>query len=260
MKLTTKRLCGLLSLFAVILAVAFFAPNLTNVDAASAKTVSVAFKNNGGTGSIPNRPYTVGKTYGSLPAGPTPPKGMAFTGWYTKLIGGKKITPSTTVSASYTTLYAHYEYRSYLVKFDTRGGVDLSSVWSDQYYTYGKAYRNLPTTFKAGYEFLGWYTQPTGGKKIGPGTTMLTAATHTLYAHWQKLKYKVYDDQYFEDFVTIGDTYIVPSVPNHPTYIWMAEFEEEGKCKQLTPGMRIKVTSNIKLTAMPSRYPRKAKK
>ena len=255
MKETTKRLRGLLYLLAVIMAVVFFTPTVTKVADAATKTVSITFKNNGGSGNIPNRTYTLGKTYGSLPAGPTPPKGMSFAGWYTKVTGGKKINPGTIVSASYTKLYAHYEYRSYLVKFDTQGGVDLSSAWRGHYYTYSKAYGDLPPTEKAGYVFLGWYTQPTGGKRISPNTTMLTAANHTLYAHWQKVKYRVYDDDSVDAYITSGNTYTLPSVPHCPSWIWELTYEDTGTVCLCNPGQKIRVTSNIKLRAIPYYVP-----
>ena len=145
-------------------------------------TVSVKFNNNGGKGSIKNRTYTIGKKYGSLPAGPTAPTGKRFAGWYTKASGGTKITKNSKVSASTKTLYAHYVNKDYLVSLNSLGGSDIVG----SYVTYGTAYGDLGTPRKSGYQFLGWYTAPVGGKKITKKTKMTTANDHTLYAHWKK--------------------------------------------------------------------------
>ena len=143
--------------------------------------VYVSFNVNGGSGSIGSKTYTVSKTYGSLPAGPTPPKGHSFDGWYTAKSGGSKITTSSTVSASYTTLYAHYSAKKYTVTFNSNGGSSCSS----QKVTYNTAYGSLPTPSRSGYKFLGWYTSSSGGTKITSSSTHTSASDITLYAHWE---------------------------------------------------------------------------
>ena len=57
---------------------------------------------------------TIGKTYGTLP---TPNRtGYSFDGWYTKEIGGTKVTETTTVGTNPPTkLYAHWIAKKYLV-------------------------------------------------------------------------------------------------------------------------------------------------
>ena len=142
--------------------------------------VYVSFNVNGGSGSIGSKTYTVSKTYGSLPAGPTPPKGHSFDGWYTAKSGGSKITASSTVSASYTTLYAHYSAKKYTVTFNSNGGSSCSS----QKVTYGNTYGSLPTPKRTNYIFVGWYTAKSGGTKITSSSKHTTASDITLYAHW----------------------------------------------------------------------------
>lgn len=45
----------------------------------------------------------------------------------------------------------------------------------------------LPTATYKGYDFLGWYTEATGGTRIGgTGTKYFPEANITLYAHWEK--------------------------------------------------------------------------
>ncbi len=150
-------------------------------------SVTVKFDNNGGKGKVPNKSYKIGKTYGKLPAGSTPPTGKKFAGWYTKPSGGTKITEKSKVSASTTTLYAHYTNKSYTVKFDSRGGTGVSS----KTVTYGANYGKLTTPKKTGYNFQGWYTSAIGGKKVTEKTKMSTAVGHTLYAHWTPATYTI---------------------------------------------------------------------
>ncbi|MBR6586920.1 MAG: InlB B-repeat-containing protein, partial [Kiritimatiellae bacterium] len=71
------------------------------------KSVTVSFDANGGTVSPATKSYTVYGTYSSLP---TPTRiGYTFNGWYTAASGGTKITASSTVSTSITTLYAQWK-------------------------------------------------------------------------------------------------------------------------------------------------------
>jgi Listeria/Bacterioides repeat len=143
--------------------------------------VYVSFNVNGGSGNISSKTYTVSKTYGSIPAGPTPPKGHSFDGWYTAKSGGSKITASSTVSESVTTLYAHYSAKKYNVSFNSNGGSSCSS----QKVTYNSTYGTLPTPGRTGYKFVGWYTASSGGTKITSSSKHTSASDITLYAHWE---------------------------------------------------------------------------
>lgn len=75
---------------------------------AGAETVSVTFDANGGTlpSGVSPHVYYVGSRYGDLPV-PTK-SGYSFAGWWTSSSGGQQITASSTVSASWTSLYAHW--------------------------------------------------------------------------------------------------------------------------------------------------------
>lgn len=151
----------------------------------ASRTVTVKFNNNGGYGNVPNQSYTIGKTYGKLPSGSTPPKGKKFAGWYTKPSGGTKITTKSKVATSNTVLYAHYTNKSYTIKFDSCGGSKVSS----KAVTYNSKYGKLATPKKTGYNFKGWFTAASGGKQVTADTKMTSAAGHTLYAHWAAATY-----------------------------------------------------------------------
>ena len=148
----------------------------------------VTFDPNDGKVSQKSTAVTINKPYGTLP---TPNRtGYSFAGWYTEKTGGTKVTETTTVGKDPpTTLYAHWTANQYLVALDANGGkIDTTSgqVNKKNYTaTYGSKYNFLPTpTRTGGYKFAGWYTESTGGTEITSDTTVTTAKTHILYAHW----------------------------------------------------------------------------
>ncbi len=52
-----------------------------------------------------------------------------------------------------------------------------------------ETYGTLMTPVREGYDFLGWYTEPTGGTKITSDSTY-PASDQTLYAHWSRFAVK----------------------------------------------------------------------
>ena len=151
----------------------------------------VTFDPNGGRVSPTSTAVTIGKKYGPLP---TPNRyGYEFDGWYTEKIGGedKKVTETTTVGTNPpTTLYAHWTAKKCLVVLDANGGkisTPSGGLVNTRNYTatYGSKYNFLPTpTRTGGYNFDGWYTEPTGGTEITSDTTVTATKDHILYAHW----------------------------------------------------------------------------
>ena len=60
--------------------------------------------------------------------------------------------------------------------------------------TLGGQYGDLPTPTRAGFTFIGWYTEKTNGTKVGRYDALVNNATHTLYARWsQNHKHEVGD-------------------------------------------------------------------
>jgi len=51
--------------------------------------------------------------------------------------------------------------------------------------TVGGTYGEMPTVSRAGYSFLGWYTDTSWTTKISMGSKVTTVGNHTLYARWQ---------------------------------------------------------------------------
>lgn len=72
----------------------------------------------------------------------------------------------------------------YKVTFDANGGnVDNGKEY--MYCFYGDKYEELPTPTKAGYKFVGWFTEKNGGTEVTKDTSV-PEGDHTLYAKWEE--------------------------------------------------------------------------
>ena len=73
----------------------------------------------------------------------------------------------------------------------------------------------LPTPKRDGYEFVGWYTTPTGGNKITRNIVVPKAKNITYYAHWTRKNTKVNylanggSENMTSDTITYGNDYII---------------------------------------------------
>lgn len=203
-------------------------------------TYPVTFDPNGGRVSPASTAVTIGKKYGPLP---TPNRtGYSFDGWYTKEIGGTKVTETTYVGANPpATLYAHWTAKKYLVTLNANGGkIDTTSgqVSTKSYTaTYGSKYNFLPRPIRTGgYNFDGWYTDQTNGTKVESDTTVTTTKDHILYAHWSLIPAKApYDVKLEMDETSVygkSSFYRLSygSTEQHTTEItWYTCDDEEGK-------------------------------
>ncbi|MDE7300274.1 MAG: InlB B-repeat-containing protein, partial [Lachnospiraceae bacterium] len=169
----------------------------------------VRFDANGGYLSGNGTAITVvyGETYGTLP---TPVReGYSFDGWYTKPMGGEKITASSVAELlAEQTLYAHWSIASYTVTLDGNGGTSVvvsadgtSKTVSTrtQKVIYGGTYAGdngmFPGFSRTGYDFTGFFTEIEGGEQITVGTEFTANAAQRLYAHWEPKRVVVtFDD------------------------------------------------------------------
>lgn len=180
--------------------------------------------------------------YSELPA---PKKdGFYFLGWYAddEYDGDAPlIDESSDVLITHDhKLYAHWATKTITVLFDCNGGLceciasgdgdggddhSLFSIVVNYDSKYGAKLSGLPSPYRDGYEFVGWYTQKTGGDKIEKDTKYVDHPAEKLYAHWAKETKKIklyylykFDLDYFsvesqkrmdtkEITVTYGDTY-----------------------------------------------------
>ena len=104
----------------------------------TSKEVMVSFDANGGYGQqyLDNekKKVTYGEVYGTLPAKPSAPEGMVFTGWYTDKIGGAVVNENTIVGTiTDHTLYAHWKSNKPLDERYTYVTADMGGI---NYYPY----------------------------------------------------------------------------------------------------------------------------
>lgn len=107
----------------VVKTITFFQPG-------GSSTVTVTFDANGGTCATASYVYSVGASYGWLPVPSC--SGKAFAGWFTASSGGSQVTVESSVSASVTRLFAHWQTAIGLaealdntdLKFSTGGDAD----------------------------------------------------------------------------------------------------------------------------------------
>ncbi len=144
----------------------------------TANAYTLTMDPNGGSVSDGSKVVKANETYGTLP---TPTRtGYTFNGWYTAKSGGSKVSSTTKMGMSNTTIYAQWTVNSYTLTFSANGGAVSES---SRKVNYGAAYGTLPTPTRDYYTFSGWYTAASGGTKVSTTTTM-GAANTTLYAHW----------------------------------------------------------------------------
>ena len=146
----------------------------------TANSYTVRFNPNGGSVSPTTKSVTYDSTYGTLP---TPTRtGYDFTGW---TLNGTTIRLTTKVqTASNHTLIAQWTADKYTVTFDPNGQGGTVNPTTKSV-TFDTTYGTLPTPTRAGYIFIGWYTDKSVGTQVLSTTTVKTAGNHSLYAHWQ---------------------------------------------------------------------------
>ncbi len=152
----------------------------TNASGEQPVQYTVSFDANGGEVSTTSVFVKEGSSIGELPV---PERDYhIFKGWYTEAEGGNEITEDTVIT-DHMTLYAHWEKDSqitiYTIKLDANGGKSPVSSLDIQA---GEKIGELPVPVKAGSEFLGWFTQLEGGRKLEPSDVV--TQNMTVYAHW----------------------------------------------------------------------------
>ena len=160
-------------------------------------TYTVSYDANGGTGAPGRQTKTYGVTLTLTTLIPTR-RNYSFVGWSKDR---NATSASYTAGGSYTdnvdvTLYAVWQYNpeTYTVRYDANGGTGAPA---SQTKTYG-----VPLTLstvkptRAGYEFLGWSTDPaTMLTNYAPGERYTDEASVTLYAVWRYIP-KTYEVKY----------------------------------------------------------------
>ena len=135
---------------------------------------------NGGTIDGKTSVTTTGKPNATATAPTSTPvkTGHAFKGWYTSASGGSLYNTVTITAAK--TFYAQFTANSYTLTWDLGDGTTEETKQ-----TYGEALV-LPTEpTRKNAEFLGWFTEATGGTQVDANTIYKTDGDSTYYAHWE---------------------------------------------------------------------------
>ena len=104
--------------------------------------------------------------------------GYTFKGWFTSKSGGS-LYSTVTITAS-TTFYAQYTANTYDITWDMGNG---ESETTQQTYDKKLVLPTEPTRKNA--EFLGWFTEATGGTQVTANDVFTETADKTYYAHWE---------------------------------------------------------------------------
>ncbi|MBQ7702414.1 MAG: InlB B-repeat-containing protein [Candidatus Methanomethylophilaceae archaeon] len=128
-----------------------------------------------------------------------------FDGWYlgTQLVGdaGDTYTPSGDV-----TLVAHWTPNTsttITVQFITNGGSECAPIEA----TTESPEIKLPSTTKSDSSFMGWFTESTGGTRVGGAGDKYTPESNIiLYAHWST--WTVTIKQYLGDYTFTAKFYL----------------------------------------------------
>ena len=147
-------------------------------------TVSLTIKWDAGTngGTIDGKASitTTGKPNMTAAAPTSTPikVGHAFKGWYTAASGGSLYNTVTITAAK--TFYAQFTANSYTLTWDVGDGTTEETKQ-----TYGEKL-TLPTEpTRKNAEFLGWFTEATGGTQVTANDTFTETTDKTYFAHWE---------------------------------------------------------------------------
>ena len=147
--------------------------------------ILVTFYANGGTAGTNSASYD-NVTPVILPAAARP--GHRFDGWFTDAVGGESVGSAGDeyVPAEPVTLHAHWT--AFKVTYEANGG----SVSPANASAGNNGSVTLPTPTRTGYTFNGWFSEASGGAKIGNGGASYTPTGDiTIHAQWTINSYKI---------------------------------------------------------------------
>ena len=157
--------------------------------------ITISFNSYGGSTVSP-----VSKTAGA-PVGALPKPVYAdkeFAGWYTSMLGNGIMVSESTAFYEDTTLFAYWKNPADItISFNSTGGSEVSP-WV---MAPGSKLIFVPSPVRPGYEFTGWYSQETGGSKLGPDHIYIS--DQTVYAQWALAEGEGDQDQQGDDDQTV---------------------------------------------------------
>lgn len=181
----------------------------------TAKTTSITFAGNTGTGTAPsNLTYTSGTSLALDSNTFTPPAGQTFVGWSLSTNGALISSYNTPTDSASVTIYAIWSgVPKYTVTFNSQGGSAVNAIIVSS----GGAL-SLPTPTRTGYAFSGWFTG--AGARVGDAsdyTNYTPSASITIYAHWSA---KTYTLTFLNTGVASGSGNASGSAPSQQYYTY----------------------------------------
>jgi uncharacterized repeat protein (TIGR02543 family) len=104
--------------------------------------------------------------------------GHTFQGWFTEEKAGTEISFPYTAGKQNTTFYAHYRANSYKVNYHNEDQTETKEV------VYGELLKEPTKPSKTGQTFIGWFTEPTGGRAWNFDEETMPANDIDLYARF----------------------------------------------------------------------------
>ena len=184
---------------------------------------------NGGMSEVPSIEVLHGATIGDVP--PDAQKGCNdFTGWYTKPVGGDKITSSFVIEYDMKTLYAQFsdDVRTYPITY--LAGANGTGTVAAGTKTCGEDATLSSSTFtRDGYAQTGWSLTDGDAQAYALGGTYTENASLTLYPFWTLVGYQInFVDE--DGTTTLGDyprtlnPGVTVTAPTEPTKAQTAEY------------------------------------
>src|SRR5690606_33209890 len=114
--------------------------------------------------------------------------GYTFVGWFDELVGGIEVESIVLGSTEDVTLYARWSPISYGITYNNLQGTTHGNPAN---YTIESATITLlDPSARTGYNFVGWFTQLSGGTEIESIVQGSTGAV-AVYARWEAKQYTV---------------------------------------------------------------------
>lgn len=218
---------------------------------------TVKYNSNNGIGSMGDQTLIYDQAV-NLTANAFSRTGYTFAGWNTKADGtgtsyADKASVKNLATGGTITLYAQWTANKYTVKFNGNGADELSTASKEV--TYNSTYGELPNSIRAGYNFIGWYTQPEGGVAITPDTKVAITDTQTLYAQWSQVKFLITfnanggTSEMRQKLVSSDNKYGVLPSAEKIGYEFGGWYLDEAFTKRITEDTIVKITKNQEVYA-----------
>ena len=157
--------------------------SITLIGTYEIKKFTATFDVRGGTPEYPDQIIEYGGTITKPSTNPTR-EGYTFNSWY-YIKGDKeyKFSFSTKIYADYQ-IVANWNAKRITLTYNPMGGKMPDSTVR-KYVYYDSPYGEFKIPTKEGYEFIGWFSEQTGGTQFTEDMTVKLTQNATIYAHWK---------------------------------------------------------------------------